>query len=139
MIHKADAPEPAPAGRTDYRPVGADAKLSALSTLKRIGNRDSDRDRVEHRNERLHRESDIQADRHGLAVRIGNRGTPEHRNREPDPDHDVRPDLLAIDEHLSLPDVSQHVTLRDHESIGCDPGQTNCSSAPPDRASALLP
>jgi membrane protein len=35
MIHNADAPEPAPVGRTDYRPVGADAKLSALGTLKR--------------------------------------------------------------------------------------------------------
>jgi membrane protein len=35
VVHKADAGKPASASRTDYRPVGTDAKLSALRTLKR--------------------------------------------------------------------------------------------------------
>jgi membrane protein len=35
VVHKADAGRPASVGRTDYRPVGTDANLSALRTLKR--------------------------------------------------------------------------------------------------------
>jgi membrane protein len=35
VVHKADAGRPASVGRTDYRPVGTNANLSALRTLKR--------------------------------------------------------------------------------------------------------
>jgi len=35
VVHKAGASRPASVGRTDYRPIGTDANLSALGTLKR--------------------------------------------------------------------------------------------------------
>jgi len=110
-------PSATPAGDSQAPADEPSASPTRHRDANRIGNRDAERDRVEHRSEWLHREPDVRADRHGLAVRIGNRDTVEHRGGQLDPEHNARADLLAVNQHVSLPAVHQHVPLRDHESI----------------------